>query len=186
MKKIINDKPVVEDSYIKLVFFRSERVKSDVSVVDWFVLTVIEFMFGEELLEQLIITAAYNEESKKTGHFLHLPDMVPSGILTNYFRHKICQLLYYKYYRHYLFLASEATIKENGALDNENELNLSRDRFAMRHDLLYQVIAFRRVYILQWVIFNLLIDMVVYFSMDLQAALLSALSIEGLRRILRL
>ncbi|NOX75475.1 MAG: hypothetical protein GXP17_02430 [Gammaproteobacteria bacterium] len=187
MKKIINNKPAIEGSYIKIVFFRSDRVKDDVSLYDWVCLTVLEFMFGEELLEQFIITSAYNEEAKKTGHFLHLTDMVPAGILTNYFRHKICQLLYYKYYKHYIFLASEGTINENEIIDKTgNALNLSRYRFAMRHDLLYQIIAFRRVYILQWIAFNLSVDTILYLSIDLQAALLSALTIEGVRRALRL
>ncbi len=172
---------------MKIVFCRSDRVKNDVSLYEWTVLTLIEFLFGEELLEQFIITAAYNDENKKTGHFLHLTDMVPAGILTNYFRHKICQLLYYKFYKHYLFLASETEINENEVTDEASgALNLCRNRFAMKHDLLYQVIAFRRAYILQWIVFNLAIDIIVYLSIDLQAALFSALAIEDARRLLRL
>ena len=187
MKNIIDDNPAVTGSYFKIVFCKSDRVKNDLSSCDWFILTFIEFLFGEELLEQLVTTSAYNEGSKKAGHFLHLNDMIPAGILTNIFRHKICQLLYYKYYKHYLFLASETTINENNITDESGKsLDLRRERFAMRHDLLYQVIAFRRVYILQWVIFNLSIDIIVYLTMDLQAALLSALSIEGIRRLMRL
>jgi len=185
MKKIIDDKPAISGAYFNLVFYRSERVCDDVGVMDWVLLTLVEFIVGEELLEQFVVTAFYNnDEVKKVGHFLHLNDMIPAGIITNVLRNIICQLLYYKYYKHYLFLASEPSTQN--IVEEENEVDLRRDRFAMRHELLYQVIAFRRVYILVWVIFNLFIDVIIYMTIDLQAALLAALSIEGLRRLFRL
>lgn len=185
MKKILDGKPAVTNSYFKVVFFRSDRVKNKVGIVDWVVLTLVELLVGEELLEQFVVTASYNnKEVKKVGHYLHLNDMVPAGIITNLLRQKICQLLYYKHYWHYLFLAREANIDE--VVESDEEIDLRRERFAIRHDVLYQVIAFRRVYILLWVVFNLSVDIVLYLTVDLQAALLAALSIEGIRRMLRL
>lgn len=188
MKKIESGSPAVKGLYIRIVLRRSDRVINEVSLYDWIKLTALEFLFGEELLEQLVVTAAYNEKEKsKLGHLLHLTDMVPSGILTNYFRSGICQLLYYKYYRHYLFLGTEADLvpatRQSEAGDT---LLLQRDRFGMRHELLNQVIAFRRVYILAWTLFNITIDVAVWATADLMAALVSALSIEAIRRLLRL
>lgn len=160
MKTIIDDKPAISGSYFKVVFRRSERVVDDVGILDWILLTLIEFIVGEELLEQFVVTASYNnDEVKKVGHFLHLNDMVPAGIITNILRRKICQLLYYKYYKHYLFLASECSIQS--IVEGESEVDLRRDRFAMRHELLYQIIAFRRIYILVWIIFNVSIPMAI-------------------------
>ena len=164
------------------MFFRVTAEAKKIHFVDWFVLTFFELIFGEEILEQLALTASYNNktENEKTGHMLNLTDMVPSGLLTNFFRHKIIQLLYYKYYNVYFFLESKCSVIEHG-----NTLNLSRVQFAMRHELLYQIIAFRRVYLLTWLIINITVDVLVYYSQDLQSAILSALALEALRRISR-
>lgn len=184
MLNIIDDKPAISGSYAKLVFCRSDRIKSDLGIVDWSVLTIVELIVGDELLEQLVTTSAYNETEKtKVGHFLHLSNMVPSGLITNALRHKIYQVLYYKYYKHYLFLAPEAAVDD---FSKENSIDLRRSRFAMRHDLLYQVIAFRRIYVLAWLFFNVAVNVTLYLTADLQSALLGALSIEGLRRLFRL
>lgn len=187
MKRIFSGNSAISGSYFRIVLMRSDRVMDDVGLWEWIKLTTLEFIFGEELLEQLTITAAYNESDKsKLGHLLHLRDMVPSGVLTNFFRPKIYQLLYYKFFRHYLLLEAEATLdpKEHETKDG-NSLNLMRVRFGVRHELLYQVIALRRVYIVFWVALNILIDVSVWLLGDIQSALLSALSIEAIRRLLR-
>jgi hypothetical protein len=190
MKFITDSRPAVEKSYLKTFLFRSDHMDDDITIIDWITLTLIEFMFGEELLEQLVITASYSSNSLgKSGRFLHISNMIPSGFLTNIFRQKISQLLYYKFYQHYLCLVPEEPIDGRSIRsDNitESKINLSRERFSMRHDLLYQVIAFRRVYILLWVVLNLSIDIIIFLNFDLQAALTSALTIEGIRRMLRL
>lgn len=183
MKKIIDDKPALSGSYLGLVLFRSDRVKSLTGLWDWILLTLVELVVGDELLEQLVITSAYNESGKRVGHFLHLSDMVPSGIITNALRQKIYQVLYFKYHIHYLFLALES---DDSPIFCEGDIDLRRDRFGMRHDVLYQVIAFRRVYILAWLAFNVVINVLLFFVSDLQTALLGALSVEGIRRLLRL
>ena len=184
MRNIIDKNPAISGSYAKTVFCRSDRVKSEVGLLDWCVLTIVELIVGEELLEQLVTTSAYNETEKtKVGHFLHLSDMVPSGRITNALRRKIYQVLYYKYYKQYLFLTPEAAIDN---FETTARLDLRRARFGMRHDLLYQVIAFRRVYILAWLFSNVTINVALYLTADLQSALLGALSVEGIRRLFRL
>lgn len=182
MVEITDSTKAITHSYFKLVFFRKTKHSKEIGILDWIKLTTLEILFGEELLEQLTLTSAYNNLSanQKTGHMLHLSDMVPSGFLTNYLRKQIVRLLYLKYYKIYLFLASESAVEEHNS-----SVDLTRVRFAMRHDLLYQVIAFRRVYIISWVFINFGIDFVVYLSADLQSALLSALSIEAIRRLTR-
>ena len=183
MLKIKDDTKSHTSSYFWLVLTRQSDEAKEIGIIDWIKLTLFELMFGEELLEQLTLTSSYNNvgENQKTGHMLHLNDIIPAGFLTNLFRQQILQLLYFKFFKIYLFLASESEVRESDSV-----VDLTRSRFAMRHELLYQVIAFRRVYILCWLCFNISIDLIVYSTSDLQTAILSALTIEGLRRLLKL
>lgn len=186
MRNIRDDDPNTHGSYFKLVLCRSDKVQ-EIGIKDWILLMIVEVVFGEELLERLTITAAYNEnEASKVGHFLHVSDLVPAGLFTNLFRNRLYQVIYYKYFKHYFFLASESNFDENEFLQKDGSLMLSRVRFGMRHDLLYQTIAFRRVYILLWVCLNLVLDLLVFLTADLQAAIVAAVSIEAIRRLLKL
>ena len=186
MREIIDDDPKTPASYFFLVFRRSDQVK-EITLFNWIVLTLIEITFGAEILEQLIITSAYNEgKVEKVGHFLHVSNIVPSGIFTNLLRNKIYQVIYYKYFKQYLFLKTESHFNEEEFVQEDGSLLLNRVRFGMRHELLYQTIAFRRTYILVWICLNLLMDLVVFATADFQAAIISAVSIETFRRILKL
>ena len=186
MKDIRDDDQKISRAYFKSVFSRSNRVK-ELAIKDWILLTIVEVIFGEELLEHLTITAAYNEnEAQKVGHFLHLRYLVPAGFFTNLFRKQLYQVIYYKYFKHYLFLVPESELDENEYLQLDGSLMLNRARFGMRHDLLCQTIPFRRVYLLIWVFLNLAIDLLVWLTGDFQAAIVSAVSIEAIRRFLKL
>ncbi|PKG54946.1 hypothetical protein CXF87_00220 [Halomonas sp. MES3-P3E] len=145
-------------------------------------LTLIELILGEELIEQLIITAAYNEPTAaNSGHLLHLNDLVPYGLVTNLFRQKILQIFYYKYHKQYDFLRAEAKPDES-----DNEVDASGSRFAVSHDSLHRFISFRRVYVVAGVVFNFVTSFAVLLFGDLTLALLTSLAIEGLRRLARL
>lgn len=186
MREIIDDDPKTPASYFNLVFRRGDRVQ-EIMLFDWMVLTVIEILFGAEILEQLIITSAYNEGKVETvGHFLHVSNIVPAGLFTNLLRKKIYQVIYYKYFKQYLFLQPESYFDEAELVQKDGSLLLNRVRFGMRHELLYQTIAFRRAYILVWICLNLVLDLAVFATADIQAAIVSAVSIEAVRRILKL
>lgn len=186
MREIIDDDPKTPTSYFSLVFCRGNRVQ-DITLFDWAVLTIIEILFGAEILEQLIITSAYNEgRVKKVGHFLHISNIVPAGVFTNLLRKRIYQVIYYKYFKQYLFLNPESNFEEAEFVQKDGSLLLSRVRFGMRHELLYQTIAFRRVYILVWMFLNLVLDLAVLALADIQSAIISAISIEAIRRMLKL
>ncbi|ANG62810.1 hypothetical protein A8C75_10150 [Marinobacterium aestuarii] len=186
MREIRDNDPKTPVSYFSLVFRRGERVQ-EITLSDWIVLTVIEIFFGAEILEQLIITSAYNEgKIEKVGHFLHVSNLVPAGLFTNLLRKRLYQVLYYKYFKQYLFLQPESDFDEAELVQEDGSLLLNRVRFGMRHELLYQTIAFRRAYILVWICVNLVLDLLVLATADIQAAIVSAVSIEAVRRVLKL
>jgi len=181
MKRIKDDDPSQPSSYFRLVFCRSNRT-SEICLISWMWLTLIELMLGEELIEQLTITAAYNEPTAaKSGHPLHLNDLVPYGLVTNLFRQRVLQIFYYKYHKQYDFLRAEAKPDES-----DNEVDTRGSRFAVAHDSLHRLISFRRVYVVAAVVFNFITSFAVFVFGDLILALLTSLAIEGLRRLARL
>lgn len=181
MKRIIDDQPLIKSGYLKFVYFRSNRVEN-IKFLDWVKLWLYEFLFGVEILEQCQLTSTYNDgQNLKYGQFLHLSDFVPAGIITSLLRGQIYQLLFYKYYKHYSFLEHESTPDESA-----KEIDLRNTRFAFKHDQLFQIIAFRRVYILQWVVLNLSIDLLVWSISDIVTAFVAGVFIESIRRLIKL
>jgi hypothetical protein len=179
----------IKPSYIKVACFRNARLKSEISAFKWFILTLVEFVVGAEILENIINSGSVHPEHKKDdsykyGNELHLSLHIPSGLITNLLSKQIIELLYYKFYLQYLILepVSEPVIN-----DAEKQIDCSRTRFRARKNLFYEFIAFRRVYDLFWLIANLSIDAIVLLATtDIQLALLSAFSVEAFRRILRI
>jgi len=176
--------------YLKEVCFRSTDLKQRISSIKWFTLTIIEVIVGAELLESIVTTGSVkpNETLAKTdseqyGNELHLTLHIPAGLITNLLRNQIIELLYYKYYLHYLVLTP---VGEPCVDDNSNIIDCSRTRFRARKNVFYQFIALRRVYDLFWLVFNISVDLLIFLTTtDINLALLSALSIEAARRLLR-
>lgn len=185
--KVVDHQKPVKQNYFKIALCRNKRVVDLISFPRWVWLTFIEFVVGDELLENFITTASYSgcpEDNDKDGKF-GLPQQlnlhIPSGLLNNIFRKHILQVLYYKYYLQYLFLSP---VGEPNKDFKDKTIDVTRVRFRFQKDLLYLVIAFRRIYLLFWIIFNVFIDLNVYWWSDkIEWALLCALLIEAFRRL---
>lgn len=188
--KVIDSDKGRPNSYLKLVAFRNEELKKQVSSLKWFILTVVEMIVGTELLESFVTTGSVptykkilKEDSDEYGNELHLSLHIPAGLVTNILRSQIIDLLYYKYYLQYLILYPVGKPCE----DNKSKtIDCSRTRFRARKNVFYQFIALRRVYDLFWLIFNITVDSLVFVATtDIKFVLLSALTIEAIRRLLR-
>lgn len=172
--------------YLKEVCFRSSDLKLEVSPFKWFVLTIV----GTELLESLVTTGSVppyktikKEDSEEYGNELHLTLHIPAGLITNILRNQIIELLYYKYYLQYLILTPVGEPTED---HTAKIIDCSWTRFRARKNIFYQFIALRRVYDLFWLVFNIAVDLIVFFATtDIKFALLSALTVEAIRRLLR-
>ncbi|PSV23526.1 hypothetical protein C0W44_01675 [Photobacterium leiognathi subsp. mandapamensis] len=189
--KVIDKKDFNGKSYLSTVFLRSKELKSEVSLLKWIKLTLVELAIGVELLENIIMSfsvAPYDGYKKELGENYgatrHLSIFVPYGIFNNIVREAAIEVLFYKYYKQYYLLQPA----EEYDVDKEScSINCTRTRFSARKDLFSELIAFRRVYELCWLLFNVAIDIAVYLlSNSLEAAIASAISIEGIRRLLRI
>jgi len=188
--RIIDNSNLVKQNYLKIVWFRNEQLKKEVSLFRWIWLCALEIMFGEELLENFVITCPDNTspEHENSNNEYCMANMlnshIPNGIFTNVFRKQLIELLYYKYYLQYLMIIPSS---EYSVHVEQNTINLTRSPFWFRKKLLYQVIAFRRVYILSAIAFNLAVDFAVFvYSSDLHITALVAISLEAFRRLLKI
>jgi len=187
--RIIDNSNVVQQNYFKIVCFRNEKIKEKVSLARWIWLCILEVMFGEELLENFVTTCPDNTspEHKNGNNEYCMANMlnshIPKGIFTNLFRRQLIELLYYKYYLQYLMIIPSS---ENSVHVQNNTIDLTRTPFWFRKKLLYQVIAFRRVYILSAIALNITVDIAVFvYSSDLTVTAIVAISLEGIRRLLK-
>jgi hypothetical protein len=188
--RIIDENRVLNGGYLKTVCFRNMELKNQLSVSKWLQLTLVEMIVGAELLESLVTTGSVstdknflNGDSANYGNELHLSLHIPGGIITNLLKNQIIELLYYKFHWQYLILDQ---VGDTYIDDKANIISCTRTRFRARKDLFYQFIALRRVYDLFWLVFNLIVDSVVFLvTKDIQYSLISALTIEAIRRVLR-
>lgn len=164
--RVLDKTQAYEKSYISVVFRRNERLKDDISLRKWIWLTLIELIVGFELIESIVTTASVppygknqKEDSSKYGAELHLTLHIPSGLITNFLRSQIVELLYYKFYLKYLLLSP---MSEPYIDDEARTIDCTRTRFRARKEIFYQLIALRRVYDLSWLVFNLSIDFLVF------------------------
>ena len=178
------------ESYLRAVFFRDQRVRGLISRRKWAWLTFVELIVGADLIENISITASAlphknirKPDSDEYGLLTTLNNHIPSGVVTNWFRSSIIEILYYKYYGQYLLMWPDSKIVHN---DTKPRLDLTRYRFAVGKDRLYQILALRKVYDGTWLVANVSIDILVWLvTQKVETALLSALLIEGVRRALR-
>ena len=188
--RVLDKTGAYEKSYIGVVFRRHDRLKDDISLSKWIWLTLIELIVGPELIESIVTTASVppygknpKEDISKYGAEFHLTLHIPSGLITNFLRPQIIELLYYKFHWQYLLLMP---LGEPYIDVKARTIDCTRTRFRARKEIFYQLIALRRVYDLSWLVFNLSVDLLVYYlSSSLEWALVSALTIEGARRLLK-
>ncbi|WP_318408165.1 hypothetical protein [Photobacterium leiognathi] len=179
-KKVIDNSEYSKDGFYHLIWSRGDELKSEINRYYWFYLTLIEMLVGYELIENIIITSNCNNND--IGKGLHLNMLIPNGFVNNFFRKRILDLLYFKYYLRYKSLCISSIVDNN----SEN-INCTRKKFFSRKGVSYQFIAFRRCYDIFWLIMNLFFDAIVYFyTNDISMVLVAALLFEGLRRIVKI
>ena len=187
---VVDRTPLIAPNYFKAVFRRDEERTAHVPLHKWLWYGCLEVFFGEELLESLITTASLSgspDAEDPKGEFgwpLQLGLHVPAGFFSNLFRRHLVELLYYKFYRQYLLLQPVADIHVD---DSGKNWDVTRVRFRLRKELLYQLIAFRRVYLAEALALNFLVDAVVFAaSQSFPMALLAAATVEAVRRLMKL
>lgn len=160
-KRIIEENKPIKTNYIKTVYFQENSDKQELPFSKWFQLWLLEIFFGEEILESLIMTSGNSGEKDSAriyGQPLPLRHHIPSGIVSNIFQDQLVDLLYYKFCEQYKLLdydQKEANFDEKGGV-----LDLTRVKFFFRKSYLPQIIAFRRVYLLNAFIMNGIIDLI--------------------------
>ena len=187
---VVDRTPLIAPNYFKAVFRRDEERTAHVPLHKWLWYGCLEVFFGEELLESLITTASLSgspDAEDPMGEFgwpLQLGLHVPAGFFSNLFRRHLVELLYYKFYCQYLLLQPVADIHVD---DSGKNWDVTRVRFRLRKELLYQLIAFRRVYLAEALALNFLVDAVVFAaSQSFPMALLAAATVEAVRRLMKL
>lgn len=185
---VIDSTRVLDGHYLRTVFRRNEPLKKKVSLLKWLWLTAVEIIFGKEILEHMIINASVDSKEshptiKDHGKLMHLSRHIPAGIFPNLFRRYIIQVLYYKFFHQYGILWPEEPPQKN---ETNKTINCSHNRFCMDKQYLEQLISFRRAYDLSWLSLNLIFDLVAYLaSSNLSFAMLTALTVEALRRLIK-
>ena len=84
-----------------------KKTKKQISRCKWIKLTILETIFGSELLENIINSSASSSERSdkcQYGKKMKLNSFIPCGLFTNLFRQSLVEVLYYKFYcQYYLF-----------------------------------------------------------------------------------
>ena len=185
---VIDSTNVLDGHYLKTVFRRAELLKREISVVKWLWLTVVEIVFGKEILEHMVINASVDSVGRHPhiqdhGKMMHLSRHIPAGMFTNLFRKTITEVLYYKYYRQYGIISPEECPHRN---EEKREIDCSQNRFCVDKKYFEQFISFRRAYDFSWLAINLLFDAIAYsVSSSLSLGMLTALTVEAFRRLLK-
>lgn len=195
--EVIDRSKYLDSSYLRAVLFRGNNLRGSephiphVSRWKWIRLTLIELAFGIDLIDSIITTGSVpphknidSEDNENFGAPLHLNNHIPFSLMSSKCRKAIVEVLYYKYYLHYYIIWP---VGEPHIDDNKQRIDVTRTRFRAGKDRFYQLIALRKVYDVIWLVGNLSIDLFVYLLFQsLEAALLSALTVEGFRRFLRI
>lgn len=186
---VVDHLQVVKTNMFKGFAIRNAEVQAHVGLLKWIWLCFVEILFGEEIIESIVTTVSVENSNRRYkssdyGVALNLSRHIPSGVMTNLFRKSLVELLYYKFYIQYLLIEPRDAIDLN---ESKREIDCTRIRFSVFKQKLWQVIAFRRVYIFSWIILNMSIDSIVYFSSsNISMALISAFVVEGVRRLFKL
>ena len=188
--KVVDKSWYPKTNLFKAVFIRNEENRSLVGRLKWLKLNVIEITFGSELLENIINTSTGSSERGdqcEYGKRLKLNSFIPSGIFTNIFRKQLIEVLYYKYYKQYQLLRPSDSFDEHDIDRKKKVIDCTSISFASFKEVLYQLVAMRRVYEFNHLLFNMMIDITVYVvSNRIDLAILSALLVETIRRVLKI
>ena len=188
--RIIDNTRIPKQSFFKIFARRRKEVIPLISWYKWAWLSIVEILFGEELIESLVTTSSVekpdlnNYRDDNYGPAQNLSMHIPQGVFNDLFRNQLIEVLFFKFYMQYLLIEprDDVSYRETGT-----EIDCSRIRFSVFKPKLWQVIAFRRIYLFAWLVLNASVDLVIYFiSSSLSIALLTALIVEAFRRLLKL
>lgn len=157
---------------LSLYFVRRGQNK-DIGRWKWFQMLVVEAVFGEELLENIVICCAADSEHS-------LNRLVPRGILIDRARELLVEVLFFKHTVQYCML--EAT--NSGALcEEQGKADVTHVKFRLRTGVAYQIIYFRRVYHAIFLAANIGANLWLYFYHDnLMAAAASFAVVQLFKR----
>ncbi|EGQ9313386.1 hypothetical protein F7U73_21135 [Vibrio vulnificus] len=188
--KIVDKSWYPKTNLFKMVFIRNKENRSLIGRVKWFRLCVIEILFGVELLENVVNTSTGSSDRQdqcEYGKKLKLNSFIPSGIFTNLLREQLVEVLYYKYFKQYMLIRPCDPFDHQDFNEKNKIVDCSLIHFASFKEVLYQLVAMRRVYEFSHLMFNLMIDILVYMvSNRVDLAILSALLVETARRVLKI
>ena len=114
---------------------------------------------------------------------MQLSQHIPRGFFSDLFKKSLVEVLFYKFYLQYLLIEPRDGVDQ----DDHRMINeCSNSKFSVFKLKLWSVIAFKRVYILNWIVINGTVDMFVFMvSSNFDMVLLTAILIEALRRLLK-
>ena len=181
MKKIIDyTKSEHEEVNLRNLLKRNEILKRKITTFDWIYLSILELLFGMDLLESFNLSCVYTDK-KNEGRPLHLNRFIGNKFIMNLLKSEVRKLMYYKFFLRYKIIEPEVFPSEN-----EININCTRYPFHVNKVLVTQFSSMKTIYGLIWFFINLVIDIIVYvFTNDIQLVLISIVFIEGIRRILR-
>ena len=147
------------------LFFRREKeLTRAIPRTRWLWMLAVEAFFGEELLENLVVVTAANQQ-------LTLNRLVPRGIIIDRFRGTLIEVLFYKHAVQYTMITN---VNPGTVYESNGEADFSRAIFELNRGVAYQLIYFRRVYHAIYLTANLTVNTLVYFFSDNWLAALSA------------
>ena len=173
----------MRESVFSIIFKgRSENI----SFCNWIKYLLLEIYLGEQLLEMISTTAAYNEgeQYKKTGQIEFgdkingwskgLVFFIPSTTINKLLCSSITALLFNKYVSHYELLAKR---------DSNTEPESNEPCYGLNHDKIYLLTELKLAYNTIWVAMNITIDIVVFLSTkDVAITVATGAFIEFIRR----
>lgn len=189
-KSIIDKQAIIKTQNWGVVFCRNKEVKDTVPLHRWFWFCFLEILFGEELLENLIMTSGnsgIDDPNRKFGEPLPLSLHIPSGIFSNFCHNQLVDLLYYKFFEQYKLLEQDDSEQKPHMNEKTGTLELSGFKFRFVKHKLCHIIAFRRVYQTTALILNAAVDLIIWsIWRDLQLTIIVGLALESIRRLFKL
>lgn len=187
--EIVDNTAIIKTNYLRTMFFRNDNYTGKISRLRWIWFCWLDILFGEELLENLIINSGNSrmadDPEREYGNPMPLSRHIPTGLITRnaYARHQIIQLLYYKFYLQYGILNPTVIPQED---KKKETIDVTHINFRLRKNVLYEILSFRRAYTVTAIMISIIFDAAVFFTYDLRVAFITAVSIEIVRRSLKI
>ena len=139
------------------------------------------------MLDNLVITSSYNNTNilrvgagvNDSGWNRQIAYHIPNGIINNWFKNQITEMMYYKFCKQYLILETEGNSTINGSI-----IDISETDFKVSKERLHQFMELKKLYNFIGATCNIAIDSVVYLvSKRIDIAIVSGAIFEYMRKI---